>query len=192
MNQTDAGAMIKKLRLEKGMTQRKLAEQLFVSDKAVSKWERGLGMPDIVTLPLLSRVLGADLTHILEGNAEPSRVDGGNMKRIRFFTCPECGNVTAMTGTGEVSCCGRRLLPLMPRPMDEAHRITATPSYGELHITFPHPMEKGHHIRFVAHVNWERALLVRLYPEQGGELRMPACRGGKFYVCCSRDGLWEL
>ena len=38
------------LRKEKGMTQKELAEKLYVSDKAVSKWERGLSLPDIALL----------------------------------------------------------------------------------------------------------------------------------------------
>ena len=41
------GAFLCALRKEHGMTQKDLAEKLFVSDKAVSKWERGLSLPDI-------------------------------------------------------------------------------------------------------------------------------------------------
>lgn len=42
------------------MTQLQLAEAVGVSDKAVSKWERGRGAPDISLLPALSEALGAD------------------------------------------------------------------------------------------------------------------------------------
>ena len=45
MNQERTGALIRRLRMEKGLTQRELAGRLGVSDKAVSKWERGLGCP---------------------------------------------------------------------------------------------------------------------------------------------------
>jgi len=186
------GDLIRQLRREKAMTQRALAERLGVSDRAVSKWERNLGCPDISLLGDLAGILGVELERLLKGTLPANRADGGNLRRLRFYVCPSCGNTVFMSGGGNLSCCGRRLQPLTPRPMDEAHRITLTPSDGELYITFPHPMEKGHHIRFVAHVNWDRVLLVRLWPEQSGELRMPFCRGGKFYVCCSRDGLWEL
>ena len=41
------------------------------------------------------------------------------------------------------------------------------------YVTFRHPMEKGHFIRFAACVAPDRLLLVRLYPEQGGEVRLP-------------------
>ena len=46
MDQTKIGALIRALRLELGLTQKQLAERIFVSDKAVSKWERGHGCPD--------------------------------------------------------------------------------------------------------------------------------------------------
>ncbi len=46
MDQIKTGALIRTLRAEQGFTQRTLAEKLCVSDKAVSKWERGCGTPD--------------------------------------------------------------------------------------------------------------------------------------------------
>jgi len=42
MDLTKTAALLKTLRKEKGMTQRELAQQLYISDKAVSKWERGV------------------------------------------------------------------------------------------------------------------------------------------------------
>ena len=58
---------ISKLRKEKKLTQKDLAEQLGVTDKAVSKWERGLGCPDISLLSKLSQVLGVTTSEILNG-----------------------------------------------------------------------------------------------------------------------------
>ena len=50
------GALIGRLRRERGLTQRELAGRLLVSDKAVSKWERGAGCPDVSLLaPLAER-----------------------------------------------------------------------------------------------------------------------------------------
>ncbi len=46
------GSFVAQLRREKGLTQKDLAEKLFLSDKAVSKWERGLSLPDIRLLEL--------------------------------------------------------------------------------------------------------------------------------------------
>lgn len=47
MDNEKTGSLIRRLRRERGLTQQQLAEQLGVSDKAVSKWERGLGGPEL-------------------------------------------------------------------------------------------------------------------------------------------------
>ncbi len=51
------GAFVAMLRKEKGYTQKELAERLFLSDKAVSKWERGLSLPDIALLEPLAQII---------------------------------------------------------------------------------------------------------------------------------------
>lgn len=60
------GAFLSQLRKEKGLMQKELAEQLYVSDKAVSKWERGLSIPDVALLVPLSEILGVTVTELLE------------------------------------------------------------------------------------------------------------------------------
>lgn len=55
-----SGALIRRLRLGKDMTQSALAEILSVSVQAVSKWERGLGYPDVSLINDLSSILGVD------------------------------------------------------------------------------------------------------------------------------------
>ncbi|MFR6186637.1 MAG: helix-turn-helix domain-containing protein [Lawsonibacter sp.] len=67
MDNIRTGALIRRLRRELGLTQLQLAGRLGVSDKAVSKWERGLGSPEVSTLPRLSQVLGVDLARMLQG-----------------------------------------------------------------------------------------------------------------------------
>lgn len=61
------GEFIAQLRKEKSLTQQELAEKLFISNKAVSKWETGLSMPDISLLMPLSEILGVSVTELLEG-----------------------------------------------------------------------------------------------------------------------------
>ena len=61
------GAFVAQLRREKGMTQRELADRLYVSDKAVSKWERGLSLPDVALLVPLADCLGVSVTELLRG-----------------------------------------------------------------------------------------------------------------------------
>jgi len=67
MNNQEVGRFIRQLRTSKNMTQKELAEKLFITDKAISKWERGLGCPDISILPLLADSLGVQIEDILNG-----------------------------------------------------------------------------------------------------------------------------
>lgn len=73
------GAFVSALRKEEGLTQKELAQRLFVSDKAVSKWERGLSMPDVELLLPLGEALGVSVTELLSGQRmpreEPWKVD---------------------------------------------------------------------------------------------------------------------
>lgn len=59
------GAFVATLRKEKGLTQKELAERLFISDKAVSKWETGASIPDTALLMPLADVLGVTVTELL-------------------------------------------------------------------------------------------------------------------------------
>lgn len=67
MNKEAMGNFIADVRKEKGLTQKELAEQLHVTDKAVSKWERGLSFPDISMLEPLSEIMDVTILELLEG-----------------------------------------------------------------------------------------------------------------------------
>ena len=67
----DVGSRIKTLRTKKGLTQKDLAALLHVSDKAVSKWERGECFPDLPLLPTLSRLFGLSVDSLLGLEAPP-------------------------------------------------------------------------------------------------------------------------
>lgn len=67
MDLKHVGNFIATLRKEKGLTQEKLGEQLGVSSKTVSKWERGVNAPDIFLLESLSNILDVDIKEILNG-----------------------------------------------------------------------------------------------------------------------------
>ena len=71
------GSFILAIRREKNMTQKQLAEKLHVTDRAVSKWERGLGVPDVSLLPDLSNILGVSINEILAGE----KIDTFSRKR---------------------------------------------------------------------------------------------------------------
>ena len=67
MDNIKFGEMIAVMRKENEMTQKELAEKLHVTDKAVSKWERGKGYPEITLLPLIADVLGITAGELLNG-----------------------------------------------------------------------------------------------------------------------------
>ena len=59
------GKLIAKFRKEKGLTQKELGDKLFVTDKAVSKWERGLSLPDITLFEKLAKELDTDIYNLI-------------------------------------------------------------------------------------------------------------------------------
>lgn len=65
MDAKDFGAFLAQTRKVRGLTQADLAEQLHVTDKAVSRWERGIGLPDINTLEPLADALGLSLSDLM-------------------------------------------------------------------------------------------------------------------------------
>lgn len=184
------GNLILGLRKEKGLTQKQLADAINISDKTISKWERGLGCPDVSLLHELSDALSVNIEKMLSGDLNPNNADGGNIKRIRFYVCPDCGNIITSTGEAEISCCGRKLSALTAKPSDGEHHLHVESVEGDYYITFSHGMTKQHYLNFIAYVTYDRILLVRLYPEQGGEVRFPKLYGGRLYFGCNRHGLW--
>lgn len=67
MNQEKIGKFIKDKRLELKMTQKDLADKLGISDRAISKWENGRGVPDVSLLSDLSKVLDVTINDLLSG-----------------------------------------------------------------------------------------------------------------------------
>ena len=191
MDAKKTGELLSRLRRDRGLTQREAAAYLHVSDRTISKWERGIGLPDISLLQEISAIYGVEIEAILKGNLEERGVETGNMKRMTFVRCTNCGNIFWSTGGGEISCCSRKLEPLKAQPMDEAHDVTLEEMGGEYYLTFSHEMKKEHSIVFAALVSWDRVTVVRLYPEQAGEVHLPRQRRGTLYLCCSEHGLFQ-
>ena len=73
MTHQTMGETISTIRKEKGMTQKDLAEQLGVTDKAVSKWERDVACPDISTIPKLAAVLGISVEELLNASSQTKK-----------------------------------------------------------------------------------------------------------------------
>lgn len=189
MNTGQIGKLIREIRLEKHMTQRQLAESLNITEQAVSKWERGIGSPDIALLSQLADILGINIEKILAGNLQANDSDSGNIQKIKFYVCPECGGILTSTGAAEVSCCGRKLAKLQATTADESHWLSVTQDEGEYYITSTHEMVRAHYISFIACVSADKLLLVKLYPEQGVEVRIPRLHGSTLYYYCTQHGL---
>lgn len=113
------------------------------------------------------------------------------MKRVKFYVCPTCGNVLFSTGEAEISCCGRKLASLDVKAEDESHSMVVEEIENDYYVTINHEMSKAHYISFVAYVAFDRVLVIKLYPEQAAELRIPKMHGNKLYAYCNQHGLWE-
>ena len=171
MNQYVTGAVIRKLREQKNMTQADLAEIIQVSAKAVSKWETGHGYPDITLLEPLTTALGISVLELLSGEDIQNTNRCANMLRSLWYVCPVCQNLIHSTGQAMVCCCGIALPPMEAEPADEGHSIRAEIVEDEYYVTMDHPMTKEHYISFLAAVSDNGVQLVKLYPEGNAEAR---------------------
>ena len=192
MNQYITGAMIKRLREARNLTQRQLGETIRVSDKAVSKWETGRGYPDISLLEALATALGVSVIELLAGDDVTNTNRAFRMSRARLYVCPLCGNVVQSAGEAVVSCCGIVLPCLEAEPADEAHRIRVEVSEDEYYAVLSHEMTKTHYISFLAAVRDDGWEVRKLYPEGGAEARFKIA-GTRCLLCyCNRHGLFRV
>lgn len=184
------GAIIKKLREKKKLTQAELAARLNVSDKAVSKWETGKGYPDITLMQALADSLGISVIELLAGSSVTNTNRSFHMGRMKFYVCPICGNVLAAAGEAVISCCGVSLPPLEAEVPDSEHTIRTENVEDEIYVTIPHEMTKQHFISFLAAVGENGVELVKQYPEGPCEARFRRSRVQKLYAYCNHHGLF--
>jgi len=192
MNQYVTGAMIKKLREKRKMTQLELADILNVSDKAVSKWETGKGYPDITLIEPLAKALGISVIELLSGDSIINSNRSFNMLKTKFYVCPICGNIITASGESVVSCCGITLPYLEASAPDDQHFIHIEKVEDEYFVSIRHEMTKEHYISFIAAVADNGIEMIKLYPEGNAEARFKIRRGVVFYFYCNRHGLYQL
>lgn len=85
MDYDKIGTYIQTKRKEKDLTQKELAKKLFLTDKAISKWERGLGCPDVSVLEDLSNILNVSILSILNGeDTNVDEVDSAVYKAVSY------------------------------------------------------------------------------------------------------------
>ena len=186
------GETIRTLREKRGMTQGQLAEQLYISDKTVSKWETGRGLPDVSLLTELAAALQVSVAELLAGGCVENRNRAGNLRRMQWYVCPVCGNVVWSVGAGAFSCCGILLPPLEAEEPDEAHLLQVERIDGEHYVRLEHPMTKEHSISFLAMVTTDRVEFRKLYPEMEAESRFALRGHGDLYAFCNRHGLYRV
>lgn len=191
MDQQKTGSLIRALRSEQHLTQQALADILGVTDRAVSKWERGLGCPDVSLLPCLAQALGVPVERLLAGELEEREPDGGSMRQLKFYVCPQCGNLMTATAPASLSCCGRKLEALEPQKPDEAHRLHLEQVEDDWFITASHPMVKDHYLAFAALVSGEQATVVKRWPEWDFQVRLPRRGHGMLFWYCTQHGLFR-
>ena len=192
MDRYVTGDVIRALREKKGMTQEALAQRLFVSAKAVSKWETGKGYPDISLLEPLAAALDISVIELLNGQSVRNRNRAGNMIRGKWYVCPVCGNVLFAAGEAVISCCGITLPPLEPEAPDEDHEIDVRRVEDEYLVTVDHPMTKDHYLSFLAAVSDRSVQLIKLYPEGEALARFRIEGVRRVYGYCNRHGLFAI
>ena len=190
MDQEKVGRIIRTFRKDKGMTQLELSELLGVTDRAVSKWERGLGCPDVSFLPKLSEIFSIDIRSILEGEMEENAMRSGNMKKTKFYVCPICGNVILAEGNANVVCCGRRLEEKEEKKSSDSQELkTERTDSTELYVSSDHCMTKEDYISFICYATSDSILLRKLYPEWGISFNFPSLGHGKILWYSEKEGL---
>lgn len=185
------GKTIKELREKRKMTQKELSEMIGVSDKTVSKWETGKGLPDIGIIEELAKALGGSVAELLTGDLRENENQSANMRRMCFYVCPVCGNIITSVGHGSFSCCGLTLPEAEPEKDNDRHSICVETIDDEYSVTMDHSMEKGHYISFIAYVTSDALDLVKLYPEQGISVRFRKKGHGFLYAYCNRHGMFK-
>lgn len=190
MNNYVTGSTIKMLREKLHVTQSQLADQLCVSDKAVSKWETGKGFPNISLLEPLAAALKVSVPELLTGKQIVNANRAANIMKSNIYVCPICGNILFSAGAALVSCCGVTLPPEEAESPDEDHRLQIRRADYEYHISINHPMTKEHYISFVAYCMGDRFEMVKLYPEGSAEISFFSRGHGRVYWYCNHHGLF--
>ena len=190
MDPMKTGNLIRSLRQKQKLTQLALAEKLCVSDKTISKWERGCGAPDVALLPLLSDALGVDVEALLKGTLAENDKSSGNLKKLRLWVCPQCGNLMVATEEAELRCCGKKAVPLQAQKADPEHSLEIVKNDGAWFITAGHEMRREHYISFLALVTGDTLILKKQYPEWDLEARLTFFAHGTLFWYCTRHGLF--
>jgi DNA-binding XRE family transcriptional regulator len=190
MDNSKVGELIYNLRKEIGLTQKQLADQMNISDRTISKWERGYGCPDVTLLPSLSSLLGVNIENILDGKLSSNEFVEGNMKKSNYFVCPSCHNIVLATGDINISCCGRKIERLEAKKATDEEKLLITEIDHEWTISSNHPMTKDHYISFIAVATGDQVQIIKQYPEWSLQALIQKRKHGKLLWYDTQFGLY--
>ena len=192
MDQYVTGAIIKEYRENSKLTQLELAQKLGVSDKTISKWETGRGYPDITILETLGKALGLSVSELMLGKSITNTNKSANIKRIKLYVCPICGNVITSVGEAVVTCCGIVLPNILPEETDKNHALNIESVEDEFYCYLTHPMQKDHYISFIIAVKDDGFEIKKLYPEGPAQALFKKNRTEYIYYYCNKHGLFKI
>ncbi|MBR6790581.1 MAG: helix-turn-helix domain-containing protein [Oscillospiraceae bacterium] len=103
MDVKSIGASIASLRKNCGLTQKELAARLNISDKTVSRWESGMGYPEVTQFPALAKEFGVTVDYLMTGERKGITIAGNILTDIvKNITCyPEIGMLSSITGISQ-------------------------------------------------------------------------------------------
>ncbi len=116
-----------------------------------------------------------------------------------FYKCPICGNLIGLIDgdINHMTCCGKPMERLEANSVDAAFE-KHVPVYERVEDEIvvkvgevEHPMEKDHYIMWIAQVSDNQTTRIRLYPEQGTEVRFKYIPQSTLYAYCNKHGLWK-
>ena len=115
---------------------------------------------------------------------------GGNMKKLKFYVCPSCGNLLTGTSEASISCCGKKLQVLTPIKATESEKLIVKKVENEYFISTNHEMTKDHYITFVALLTGDSIILKKQYPEWNIQAHIPCLSHGMLIWHCNNHGLF--
>ncbi|MGN1275369.1 MAG: helix-turn-helix domain-containing protein [Floccifex sp.] len=191
MNQNQIANLIRSNREKRKMTQMELAQQLYVSDKTISKWETCKSCPDLEMMEAISRVFQMSIYEFLSNQFIETSNKQGNCLKVHFYVCPICGNVLWSLSESVMHCHGISLSSLQVQETNEDHPVSIQKIENEYYVSISHEMTKQHYISFVAAFSGNRIQFVKLYPEQNAEAYFKMDGVKLIYFYCNQEGLFK-
>lgn len=135
-------------------------------------------------------MLDVRLEDLLRGEIDTNDMTGGNMKNLKFYVCPQCGNLVTASEESQIFCCGKPLAALEPVKTEADDTLEVELIENEYFVSSKHEMTKEHYIMFVALLTGDSMVLRRQYPEWDLQTRLPRMAHGKLLWYCNNHGLF--